>query len=77
MFQGIITKNFEDIGIDETKTGYIGLAMAISCSITATVLSFGIPKILKRHLKVSFVDYLNILTKYLSHTVILYFSIQY
>ena len=53
MFQGIITKNFEDIGIDETKTGYIGLAMAISCSITATVLSFGIPKILKRHLKAS------------------------
>ena len=54
ILQGIITTNFEELGIGDKETGYIGLAMSISCAIFATVISVLVAKKLKTKLKVTF-----------------------
>ena len=53
LFQGIITANFEELGIDDKQTGYIGVGMSISCAIVSSLISFLVAKKLKNRLKVS------------------------
>ena len=65
MLQGIITTNFEDLGIGDKETGYIGLAMSISCAIFATVISVLVAKKLRTKLKVTFF-FVHLLTYYIS-----------
>ena len=55
MFQGIITKNFEEFGIDDKDIGYIGLAMSISCAMVATIISILVAKKLRTKLKMTII----------------------
>ena len=55
IFQGIITKNFEEFGIGDKDIGYIGLAMAISCAMVATVISILVAKKLRTKLKMTII----------------------
>jgi len=59
-WQGIITTNFEDLGIGDKETGYIGLAMSISCAIFATVISVLVAKKLRTKLKLTIIILLSL-----------------
>lgn len=54
-WQGIITKNFEEFGIDDKDIGYIGLAMSISCAMVATIISILVAKKLRTKLKMTII----------------------